>query len=128
MGSQSFRQQQYALDLADKSRRRSAPRAHIFMEVSPLTIWTPILSIHVNVPGEAYYRATENVYWVSTKGSYSMKIDKTTVQLLGEPYSKCRQLDSDATSEDADAINIFGGGYTQEKVEFKHYLATNGYT
>ena len=38
MGSQSGRQQQYALDLADKSRRRSAPRAHNLTEVSPQTI------------------------------------------------------------------------------------------
>ena len=38
MGSQSCRQQQYALDLADKSRRRSAPRAHILIEVSTQTI------------------------------------------------------------------------------------------
>ena len=35
MGSQSYRQQQYALDLADKSRDRSAPRAHDLVEVSP---------------------------------------------------------------------------------------------
>ena len=38
MGSQSCRQQQYALDLADKSRRQSAPRAHNLIEVSPQTI------------------------------------------------------------------------------------------
>ena len=38
MGSQSCRQEQYALDLADKSRRRSAPRAHILIEVSPQKI------------------------------------------------------------------------------------------
>ena len=38
MGSQNCRQQQYALDLADKSRRRSAPRAHNLIEVSPQTI------------------------------------------------------------------------------------------
>ena len=34
-GNQSCRQQQYAIDLADKSRRRSAPRAHNLAEVSP---------------------------------------------------------------------------------------------
>ena len=33
-----LRQQQYTLDLADKSRRQNAPRAHNLMEVSPQTI------------------------------------------------------------------------------------------
>ena len=42
MGSQSCRQQQYTPDLADKSRRRSAPRAHDLMETSPLINWTSI--------------------------------------------------------------------------------------
>ena len=44
MGSQNCRQQQYALYLADKSGRRSALRAHNLMEVSPLIIWTSILT------------------------------------------------------------------------------------
>ena len=35
MGSQNCRQQQYALDLADRSQRRGAPRAHDLVEVSP---------------------------------------------------------------------------------------------
>ena len=35
MGRQNCRQQQYALDLADKCWRRSAPRAHNLIEVSP---------------------------------------------------------------------------------------------
>ena len=34
MGSQNCRQHQYTLDLADKSRRPSAPRAHNLAEVS----------------------------------------------------------------------------------------------
>ena len=40
MGSQNWRHQQYALDLADKSRQRSVPRAHNLSEVLPPIIWT----------------------------------------------------------------------------------------
>ena len=39
---QGCRQQQYALDLADKSRRGSAPRAHDLVEVSPPRIVSPL--------------------------------------------------------------------------------------
>ena len=76
----------------------------------PKRKWT---QIYVNNPGEQYYKASTNVLQASRE-VYSIGMEKTEVERLGEPYSNCKS-DDDNNEKDKLETNIFGGVYSSVK-------------
>ena len=78
MGSQSCRQQQNALDVADKTRCQSSPRVHNLMEVSPQTI----LDAEPNHTFQRPAVANDSVGEIGTTGGY---YKKSIIEEVHEP-------------------------------------------